>query len=504
MTTTRKISSAIVTTAFVAMIASPLLVLTVRGAVEPYGHKDFTAFPPAQTLAPSSKGALDQLATALLERSQLKELAISIRNTVLLKIVRQYDRDDITSGKDGWLYWKGDWFEGQCQKQYDVEMAVSRMGAMLDVADASGIEMYFTISPDKSTLYPEFLDPHFKKFWACKHQNAELLRSTIRAKAPRIVDHLTPLLEAKENSTGHILYGKADTHWTNFGAALAFRQLLATIFPGAKNIPPPALTGKVTQPPADLETTMLLVGNGYPESEIDIPAEATALSSIGMLDHAESTIILHDSFYNKIIGLTNPFRHAVQYIYDADPQEIAKAVLSSNRLVVNRVERAVVDSVLTYPLSWPSSLGRALVARDELAAKDCRDFALAPGGPWLQAMVTNANGYLTTAPDPQMVTTVPASGATGRIPCVRLQLTLKVPDTFEIFFSPPQGEEGAFVAGRSIQLPLDAGDHTIALVLPEYLAGRSIRIDPGDSGQQTTMKDVEFGWRPAGADAASP
>lgn len=501
MTRARKICSAIVTAAFVVMIASPLFVLALRGAVEPYGHKDFTAFPPVQTLTASSGGVLDQLATALLERSQLKESAISIRNTVLLKIVHQYDRDYIASGKDGWLYWKGDWFEGQCQKKYDVEMAVSRIGAMLDVAGASGIDMYFTIAPDKSTLYPEFLDSHFEKFWGCKQQSADLLRSTIRAKAPRIIDHLDPLLKAKRNSTPHILYGKADTHWTNFGGAIAFRQLLRAIFPDAKTIPPPALTGKMVQAPADLETTMLLVGNGYPESEIDIPAEVVAVSSVRQFDQAQSTVILHDSFYNKVLGLTYPFRNAVQYVYDADQKEIMKDVIASDRLIVSRVERAVVDSALAGPFTWYSPLGLALVAREELAAKECKDFGPAPTEPKLQTMVVNGGGYLATGPDPQMATTVPVLGSGQGAPCVRLKLTLTKPDVFEIFFPPHGNEDEPFAAGRSVQLYLQPGDHEIALVLPKYVAGRTIRVDPGDYGQQTMMTGVQFGWSSAGAAA---
>ncbi|ESZ60700.1 hypothetical protein NL532_24565 [Mesorhizobium sp. C120A] len=502
MKTAKKICSAIVTAAFVVIIASPLLVLAVRGAVEPYGRIPFTAFPPVEALSTSSSGAFDQLASALLERSQLKKTAITVRNTALLRIVRQYDHNNVASGKDGWLFWKDDWFGGECQKQYDVEMAVSRIGAMLDVAKASGIDMYFAIAPDKSTLYPEFLDPHFKKIWGCKQQSAELLRSAIRVEAPQIVDHLTALRSEKGNPAGNILYGKADTHWTNFGAAIAFRQLLAAMFRDTRAMSPPALTGKLAQPPADMETTMLLVGNGYPESEIDIPAEKKALASVAEFDQAKSTLVLHDSFYNKVIGLTDPFRHGAELNFDADPQEITKAVQASDRLVVSRVERAVVNSVLNFPLSWPNTLGKALVARDELAARECRDFAPASGSPRLQAMAADANGYLTTAPDPQMVATVPVSGGVGKIPCIRLRLTLKVPDTFEIFFSPHSGQDGAFVAGRSIQVPLDVGDHTIALVLPDYLAGRSIRIDPGDSGQQTTLRDVEFGWRAAHDEAA--
>lgn len=501
MTTAKKICDAIVTAAFAAVVASPLLVLAVRGAVEPYGQREFTPFPPMEVLSTGSSGAFDQMASALLERSQLKKSAISIRNTVLLKIVHQYDHNNVVTGKDGWLYWKGDWFEGQCQKKYDVEMAVSRMDAMLDVAGASGIEMYFAIPPDKSTVYPEFLDPHFEKLWACKQQSADLLRSTIRTEAPRVIDHLTSQLDAKRNSTGDRLYSKVDTHWTYVGAAIALRQLLVAVFPEAKEIQPPALTGKMTLRPADLETLMLLVGNGEAESEIDRPAETKALSSVKQFDQASSTVILHDSFYKKIVGLTDPFRHAFAVGLGAGQQEITNAILASNRLIVSRVERAVVESALTGPLSWPSPLGQALVARNELAARECGDFAPASGAPRLQAMVADANGYLTTAPDPQMVTTVPVSAGGGRTPCVRLHLMLKVPDTFEIYFSPHDGPDGAFVAGRSIQLPLDAGDHAIALVLPDYLAGRSIRIDPGDSGQQTTMRDVEFGWRSSAGEA---
>jgi hypothetical protein len=501
MTIAKKLCDAITATAFVAMIASPLFVLAIRGAVEPYGHKDFTPFPSAEALAKSSIGAFDQIASALLERSQLKKSAVSVRNTVLLKVIRQYDHNDIATGEDGWLYWKGDWFGGQCQTKYDIEMAVSRIDAMLDVAGASGIEMYFAIPPDKSTLYPEFLDPHFEKYWACKRQSAELLRSTIRANAPRVVDHLTSLLDAKRNSTGDKLYGGADTHWTNFGGAVAFRQLLAAIFPDAKGVQPPALTGKMTLGPADLETIMLMVGNGYMQSEMDTSAERKALSSMKPFDQAEATVILHDSFYNKIIGLTDPFRRGVEHELGADPREIMKEVLATQRLIVSRIERAVVDSVLTGALAWSSPLGRSLVARDKLAARECKDFTPAHREQKLQAMVGDASGYLATGPDPQMATTVPISNGNGKTPCVRLQITLKNSDTFEIFFPPRGNEDQTFVAGRSIQLPLDAGDHAIALVLPSYLAGRSIRIDPGDSGQQTTMRNVQFGWRSSAGEA---
>ena len=502
MTTAKKICDAIVTAAFVAVVTSPLLALAVRGAVEPYGQREFTPFPPMEALSTGSNGAYDQMASASLERSWLKRSAISIRNTVLLRIVHQYDRDYIASGKDGWLYWKGDWFEGQCQKKYDVEMAVSRMGAMLDVAGAAGIDMYFTMAPDKSTLFPEFLDPHFRKFWACKQQNADLLRSTLRARAPAVIDHLAPLQDAKRNSTGPILYGKADTHWTYFGAAIAFRQLLATIFPTANGIQPPPLTGKMTLRPADLETIMLLVGNGHLESEMDIPAETMALSSIKQFDQAGSTVILHDSFYNKVIGLTEPFRHAVQYGLGADQQVIMKEVLASNRLIVSRVERAVVDSALTGPFAWHSTLGLALVARDKLAARECKDFGPAPSEPKLRTMVVNGGGYLAIGPDPQMATNVPVLGSGQGAPCVRLKLTLMNPDVFEIYFPPHGNEDEPFVAGRSVQLYLQPGDHEIALVLPRYVAGRTIRIDPGDSGQQTKVRDVQFGWRSAVGEAA--
>ncbi|WP_027062701.1 alginate O-acetyltransferase AlgX-related protein [Mesorhizobium loti] len=501
MSKAKKIGSAIVTTAFVAMIASPLLVLGFRGAVEPYGQREFTLFPPMEALSTGSSGAFDQVASALLERSQLKKSAISVRNTILLKIVHQYDQNNVVTGKDGWLFWKGDWFGGQCQTKYDVEMAVSRMEAMLDVAAASGIEMYFAIPSDKSTLYPEFLDPHFKKFWVCKQQSADLLRSTIRTKASRIIDHLTALQDAKRNSPGNNLYGKVDTHWTYFGGAIAFRQLLTTIFPEASGMQPPAPTEKMTLRPADLETLMLLVGNGEAESDIDSSVETKALSSIKQFDQANSTVILHDSFYSKIRGLTDPFRNGVEYTLGADPKEITNAVLGSNRLIVSRIERAVVDSALTGPLSWSSTLGQSLVARDELAARECEGFA-SSGKSTLRGIVVDASGFRTTTPDPQMVATVPIPATGRKTPCIRLQLTLKIPDVFEIFFSPHAGEDGAFVAGRSIQLPLDAGDHAIELVLPDYLAGRSIRIDPGDSGQQTTMRDVQFGWRSAAGGTA--
>jgi len=73
-------------------------------------------------------------------------------------------------------------------------------------------------------------------------------------------------------------------------------------------------------------------------------------------------------------------------------------------------------------------------------------------------------------------------GAVRGFPCIRGQVTAASPGTLEIFL-PSLLNDGAFEEGRSIEVPLIAGTQDVRLVLPDYVAGRSIEIrgDTGDS-----------------------
>ncbi len=93
------------------------------------------------------------------------------------------------------------------------------------------IKFYFAVAPDKNTIYPELLpfnvDPN------CESPLKQLKRS-LQNDLIDLSERLTDE-EKKEVS----LYYKFDTHWTPYGAFLAFQQLIATIrkdFPTISNV----------------------------------------------------------------------------------------------------------------------------------------------------------------------------------------------------------------------------------------------------------------------------
>jgi hypothetical protein len=89
---------------------------------------------------------------------------------------------------------------------------------------AQGIPYLFVIVPDKYTIYPEYIPSHIRQIG--KQTRREQLVTYMQGSEVPILD-LTPALLAAKNK-GQLFY-KTDTHWNDFGAAIAHAELIRTI-----------------------------------------------------------------------------------------------------------------------------------------------------------------------------------------------------------------------------------------------------------------------------------
>ena len=117
--------------------------------------------------------------------------------------------------------------------------------------------MVLTMSPDKSTIYPEALSATVRGYWKCRIDNGAALRRLIKQELPELIDHTEPLLAEKARHLDIPLYYVTDTHWTQYGGAVALRQLLAAVYPEAR-IPALRLSSATTMQTADLANMLLL------------------------------------------------------------------------------------------------------------------------------------------------------------------------------------------------------------------------------------------------------
>lgn len=481
---------------FALVLLAPLLSLAALGTVERYGNRDHPAFPSIDQMLRGKKGRLDQFGDAVLHRSAAMKLAISARSWASYRLVGFVDTDVIVSGEDGWLFYRPEFGGGRCLNETAVAQALRRLAVLIDMGQAGGIDMIFSISPDKSTIYPEMLSQQVRGYWRCRAQNVAALRRLIRQWAPAIIDHAEPILVERQRHPEVSLYDFGDTHWTPYGAALALRQLLERTFPDAP-IPPALLSGATVSHDADLPRLLLLRLDDQ-LATLD-PASEAELAALNKDPAGYRTVIVRDSFYEVIEDrLQAIFPNGRVLTFNFDRAVFGAEIARADRLIVNVVERSLISRVTRGELIWSAPLAIEIAKRNMARAGAC-------GGVTKIATDERAGGGLadgTSASDNDagFAIAFPA-GSPGRLPCLRLTLVARKAGVLTIAL--PDPDSGAFEAGHELKYPVAPNEQVVSLVLPDYVAGRRIRLYLEAGKHPVEIPAIEIGeiGRPANLSA---
>ncbi|MBY0509761.1 MAG: hypothetical protein K2P94_06375 [Rhodospirillaceae bacterium] len=475
-----QLSSRLKIAIFAGVVAAPLLALAVLGAVAPYGQRPHPAFPKARALAIAKQGAFDQLGKALLDRSIVTREAIRLKYALDYDVSRYVDTDLVVSGRGDWLYYKDDFSKMMvCIGDARIQQALAQVDVMTDLAAAAGLKMFVSISPDKSTVYPEYLHPLARRYWACKTESAAALRRFMAAEAPRIIDHAAPLLAEKARTQGTNLFWHQDTHWTPLGAGLARRQLFeAVLGPRATPVPPPRLTGEMVKRETDMGNLMLLLPDNEMYEQIDSAVE-TQVGQIYAATPAPGTVLLADSFYT-VTAFNDPQVFPGLQERHIDAPDAGDVVAKADRVIINSVERSFLGRVEGGIFHWSSSFGQALLARNAAAGQACDDFRSVAG-------VEQREGRKVFAvpPPPE-----------GHLPCVRIVLDT-TGSTLEIALPRRDGQAGpVFREGRAFTRALPAGKQVWVMVMPAYVGGNVLGLRQL-AGAPIGLPGLEIGSMPA-------
>ena len=456
---------------FILFLLAPVATLLPLGSVEDYGRTQ-TEFPPLGKVLLGKKGRFDQFGDAVLERSIVQRLAVQLRNWVGYRLVGFVDNERLVSGNDGWLFYRPEFTDGRCLDEDQTAARLRAFAVLMDVGRAAGIDMIMTMSPDKSTIYPEALSATMRGYWKCRIENSAALRRLIKQELPELIDHAEPLLAEKARHPDIPLYYVTDTHWTQYGGAVALRQLLAAVYPEAR-IPPLRLSSATTMQRADLANMLLLS-----IEERGPRAEPLLAEDIEFGDQpAVRTLIIHDSFYVRIRQqIRDAFPDPMTMLSFGEDNRLRADGLSADRLIINAIERKFV-TLEGHVLAWDGDIAIAVVNRNIQRAQDCGAFGSADAA---------IRGDETTLRDVAI-----RAVASGHLPCLRLSLTAKERATLEIAL--PDPKTGSFEPGRALEYRLERGTRTIAFVLPGYAAGSDIRV----SSEDAAISAIDVGEIPA-------
>ena len=155
--------------------------------------------------------------------------------------VGQEMQTPVIIGRDGWLFFGGgrmaDYHRGTHPFSADeLDAWVRVLRARRDWLQARGIRYVFVVAPNKCTIYPEYMPRSLNKVRRASRwdQLLERLRGPDGVDA---VDLRPALWKAKEQRQA---YRKIDSHWNDFGAYAAYRELmrhLRTHYPAAEAWP---------------------------------------------------------------------------------------------------------------------------------------------------------------------------------------------------------------------------------------------------------------------------
>ena len=211
------------------------------------------------------------------------------------RLFQTTDTDNIHVGANGWLFSRRsieDYRKEACRRAPAIEQLLLELHATERIIAASGRRFYFTVAPNKSTIYPEFVGL-VSRNESCDRSAYDLLLEALAAHPLKGFVRLDEQLRSAKKSAG-LLYDRTHTDWNNLGAKVAAEALQMKIIniPGQKQIVNYRSSESIGG--GDLNQRLM----GFLTETEDVPVEHHFNSNGTELS---PTIIYGDSFLNNLI-----------------------------------------------------------------------------------------------------------------------------------------------------------------------------------------------------------
>lgn len=227
-----------------------------------------------------------------------REDLIRLSNIIDYRVFNKTTTPKVVIGKDDYLFIDeeiGDYDRTSTLKDAEIDLIAYKIKMFQDELSKRGIDFLFTLAPNKSTIYPEYMYRPSKN--PTLESNYDKLSKALVAKGVKYLDLKSFLLE---NKSKYPLYYKRDTHWNKISATLVADTVIKNL--GAKyGVDGGLKVGDIIMEnyPGDLDG-MLGINSGIPEYSTN---KILTKPSIKL----PKTICYYDSFSFEVLPLLNEF-----------------------------------------------------------------------------------------------------------------------------------------------------------------------------------------------------
>lgn len=212
--------------AFVSILLAALLIPLIGMAWAPTTqtteNRELAEFPQLVTSEGFNVNFLPELGAYFEDHYAFRNNLVDANSRLQMALFGTSPIADVVAGKDGWLF-----YEGELEDYQGTNLLTDRgaqniaynLSMMQGYIESKGSSFVFTMAPNKSTLYPEYMPDNLI---SSDVHNWDLVKPYLNAYGVNYVD-----LGAVISSQDQVLYCKTDTHWNQTGARLGYQAIMA-------------------------------------------------------------------------------------------------------------------------------------------------------------------------------------------------------------------------------------------------------------------------------------
>lgn len=255
--------------------------------------------------------------TYLEDNMPLKPAVVTNYSQFLYKALRSSLVNDVIIGQDDWLFYGVKSYNTDVigtyldTFEYEEENFSRYITAMNEYCRDNGIEFYVMLCPNKEEIYNHYLPSYLANI----ERESPLDRAAEKLKGNG-VNVIYPYDELKSRRDEALLYMKQDTHWTDKGAYIAYRQFYQAYF--GEQLPDlDEIEFKEVEYYQDLAKMLHLENTGIDYDAVYKP-EIT-YSSVGLYGNGSSLVIHSDSLSEKrLVLFGDSFTKATRDFFSRD------------------------------------------------------------------------------------------------------------------------------------------------------------------------------------------
>lgn len=473
----------------------PALVFVASGSISGFEQKKQTEFPPVSAVFYPATEAREQLADAIFERSAAKRWSIQFMNALHLYGFGFIDTPRAISGIDHWLFYKPQFEAWDCDRHEVLQLKLQRFQFLVDLVSAADIPLIFVHAPNKASIEREYLGGRTTRYHDCYFRFEKLFNDAISVMpASHFVDHSTVLRHAPGAQPTYLKY---DTHWTRANGVKAMNQLFESR-PGRLGLPLYQPQFRNEPEKASTLSKILLLES---TDQISVPVSVKPGSGESQEARLVSNVLFfHDSFYDRILRYLKDRSPNARFLLSGSDIGVSAgaSLRQADIVVVEMVQRHFLDSIWSSKrLGWGGVFAEWLLEEMASSTQGCN---------WAKATVvvpqplerqTMAQKAVTKSPneesaDHPLMFQLPRDLIAAKL-CLRVKISLAGKGKAKLYFSATDASatQPEYSQARMIQKNLSNGVNTLALVLPESVTSKWVKLEFSDHGGEVTIQSLE-------------